>query len=85
LAWLAIIGVITSVLQTAYLLRLIYIFYGKKPQDETAIKESKHILIPIFILAGTLILVGLYPQIVLSLVHPVVNQIQSIIPKIPIV
>jgi proton-translocating NADH-quinone oxidoreductase chain N len=85
LAWLAVIGVLTSVLQTAYLLRLIYIFYGKKPHDETAIKESKHILIPIFILAGTLILVGLYPQIVLSLVHPVVNQIQSIIPKIPIV
>jgi proton-translocating NADH-quinone oxidoreductase chain N len=85
LAWLAVIGVLTSVLQTAYLLRLIYVFYGKKPQDETAIKESKYILIPIFILAGTLILVGLYPQIVLSLVHPVVNQIQSIIPSIPIV
>jgi proton-translocating NADH-quinone oxidoreductase chain N len=85
LAWLAVIGVLTSVLQTAYLLRLIYIFYGKKPHDETAIKESKHILIPIFILAGTLILVGLYPQIVLSLVHPVVNQIQSIIPNIPTV
>jgi proton-translocating NADH-quinone oxidoreductase chain N len=85
LAWLAVIGVLTSVLQTAYLLRLIYIFYGKKPRDETAIKESKYILIPIFILAGTLILVGLYPQIVLSLIHPVVNQIQSIIPRIPIV
>jgi len=85
LAWLAVIGVLTSVLQTAYLLRLIYIFYGKKPHDETAIKESKYILVPIFILAGTLILVGLYPQIVLSLVHPVVNQIQSIIPSIPIV
>jgi proton-translocating NADH-quinone oxidoreductase chain N len=85
LAWLAVIGVLTSVLQTAYLLRLIYIFYGKKPHDETAIKESKNILVPIFILAGALILVGLYPQIVLSLVHPVVTQIQSIIPKIPIV
>jgi len=85
LAWLAVIGVLTSVLQTAYLLRLIYIFYGKKPHDETAIKESKYILVPIFILAGTLILMGLYPQIVLSLVHPVVNQIQSIIPSIPIV
>ena len=85
LAWLAVIGVLTSVLQTAYLLRLIYVFYGKKPQDESAIKESRYILIPIYILAGTLIIVGLYPQIVLGLVHPVVNQIQSIIPSIPIV
>ena len=83
LAWLAVIGVITSVLQTAYLFRLIYVFYGKKAKDETAIKESKRILIPIFILAGTLILVGLFPSLVLNLVHPVVNQIHGIIPTIP--
>jgi NADH-quinone oxidoreductase subunit N len=85
LAWLAVIGVLTSVLQTAYLLRLIYVFYGKKSQDETAVKESKYILIPVFILAGTLIIVGIFPQIVLSLIHPVVTQIQSIIPTIPMV
>jgi len=85
LAWLAVIGVITSVLQTAYLFRLIYIFYGKKAKDESAIKESKRIMIPIFILAGTLIVVGVYPQVVLSLIHPVVTQIQSIIPNIPVV
>lgn len=83
LAWLAIIGVITSVLQTAYLFRLIFVFYGKKSKDETVIKESKRIVIPIFILAGALILVGLFPSIVLNLVHPVVNQIHGIIPIIP--
>ena len=52
LSWLAVIGVLTSVLQTAYIFRLIYVMYGK-PKDETAIKESKRILIPIFILAGS--------------------------------
>lgn len=83
LSWLAVIGVLTSVLQTAILFRLIYVMYGKKAKDETAIKESKRILVPIFVLAGALILVGLYPQIVLSLVHPVVNQIKTIIPNIP--
>ncbi len=84
LAWLAVIGVITSVLQTAYLFRLIYVFYGKKPVDITAIKESKRILVPIFILAGTLIVVGSYPQIVLGLIHPVVNQLKTVIPSLPI-
>lgn len=84
LAWLAIIGVITSVLQTAYLFRLIYIFYGKKAPVETSVRESKNILIPIFILAGTLIVLGIFPQIIFGLIHPVITQIQTIIPNIPI-
>jgi len=79
LSWLAVIGVLTSVLQTAYLFRLIYYMYGKKAKDETSIKESKRILVPIFILAGSLIILGLFPSIVLNLVHPVVNQLHTII------
>ena len=84
LAWLAVIGVLTSVLQTAYLFRLIYVLYGKKAKDETSIKESKRILIPIFILAGSLIILGLFPSIVLNLIHPVVSQFQTIIPTITV-
>ncbi len=83
LSWLAVIGVLTSVLQTAFLFRLIYVMYGKKSNDETAVKESKRILIPIFILAGSLIIFGLFPSIVLNLIHPVVNQLQTIIPTLP--
>jgi NADH-quinone oxidoreductase subunit N len=83
LSWLAVIGVLTSVLQAAYIFRLIYIMYGKKSKNETAIKESKQILIPIFILAGSLIILGLFPSIVLNLIHPVVHQLQGIIPTLP--
>jgi proton-translocating NADH-quinone oxidoreductase chain N len=82
LSWLAVIGVLTSVLQTAYLFRLIYYMYGKKAKDETSIKESKRILVPIFILAGSLIILGLFPSIVLNLIHPVVNQLHTIIPTL---
>ena len=82
LSWLAVIGVLTSVLQTAYIFRLIYVMYGKKAKDETSIKESKRILIPVFILAFTLIILGLFPNIVLNLIHPVVGQLQTIIPTI---
>jgi proton-translocating NADH-quinone oxidoreductase chain N len=85
LSWLAVIGVLTSVLQTAFLFRLIYVMYGKKSKDETAIKESKRILIPIFIIAGSLIILGLFPSIVLNLIHPAVNQLKSIIPNLPII
>jgi proton-translocating NADH-quinone oxidoreductase chain N len=78
LSWLAVIGVLTSVLQTAYIFRLIYVMYGRKAKDEKAIKESKRILIPVFILAFTLIVLGLFPDIVLNLIHPVVSQLQTI-------
>jgi NADH:ubiquinone oxidoreductase subunit 4 (subunit M) len=60
------------------------VLYGKKAKDETSIKESKRILIPIFILAGSLIILGLFPSIVLNLIHPVVNQFQTIIPSIKV-
>jgi len=62
LSWLAIIGVITSVIQTAYLLRLINYMYGRKPEEETRITESKRLLIPIFLLVGAIIVLGLYPR-----------------------
>lgn len=83
LVWLAIVGVVMSVLQAAYLFRLIYVFYGKKAPVEKSVKENKRILIPIFIMAGTLIVVGAYPSIVLNLIHPAVNQLKTLIPNLP--
>jgi NADH-quinone oxidoreductase subunit N len=78
LSWLAVIGVLTSVLQTAYLFRLVNYMYAKKPKDETTIKEPKKLLIPIFILAAAIIILGLYPQIVFNLIEPAIQQIQFI-------
>jgi NADH-quinone oxidoreductase subunit N len=74
LSWLAVIGVLTSVLQTAYLFRLINYMYARKPKDETTIKEPKRLLIPIFILVAAIIILGLYPQIVFNLIQPAINQ-----------
>jgi proton-translocating NADH-quinone oxidoreductase chain N len=73
MAWLAVIGVLVSVLQTAYLFRLVNYMYGKRPKDETRISEPKRLLIPVFILVAAIIVLGLYPQIVLNLIGP--NQL----------
>ena len=78
MTWLAVIGVLVSVLQTAYLFRLINYMYGKKPKDEKRIKEPLRMLIPVFILVGAIIVLGLYPQIVFNLVEPVTHQIPII-------
>ncbi len=82
LAWLAVIGVLTSVLQTAYIFRLINVMYSKKPIDETPIKENKHILIPVFILVAALFILGLFPDIILQLIQPAAHQLSALIPSI---
>jgi formate hydrogenlyase subunit 3/multisubunit Na+/H+ antiporter MnhD subunit len=81
MSWLAVIGVLTSVIQAAYLLRLINYMYAKKPKEESKIKEPRKLLIPIFILAIAIVILGVYPNIILSLIEPVIQQFQTI-PKI---
>jgi proton-translocating NADH-quinone oxidoreductase chain N len=79
LSWLAVIGVLTSVLQAAYLFRLVNYMYAKNPKDESVIKEPKRLLIPIFILVAAIIILGAYPQIVFNLIDPVVKQLHFIL------
>jgi NADH-quinone oxidoreductase subunit N len=73
--WLAVIGVLTSVLQTAYIFRLVNVMYGKQSKIETVIKEDKRILIPVFILVAAIFILGLFPNTVLSLIQPITNQL----------
>ena len=76
MGWLAVIGVLTSVIQAAYLLRLINYMYAKKPKEESKVEEPKKLLIPIFILAVTIVILGIYPNVVLNLIEPVIQQFQ---------
>jgi NADH:ubiquinone oxidoreductase subunit 2 (subunit N) len=79
MSWLAVIGVLTSVIQVAYLLRLVNYMYAKEPKDETVIKEPKRMLVPIFILVAAIIVLGFYPQIVFNLIKPVTDQLPLIL------
>jgi proton-translocating NADH-quinone oxidoreductase chain N len=78
--WLAVIGVLTSVLQTAYIFRLVNVMYGKQSKIETVVKENKRILIPVFILVAAIFLLGLFPNTVLQLIQPITNQLPWTIP-----
>jgi proton-translocating NADH-quinone oxidoreductase chain N len=80
LSWLAVIGVLTSVLQTAYIFRLMNVMYGKKAKDETPIKENRRILIPVFILVGAIFILGLFPNIILQLIQPMMHQLPFVVP-----
>ncbi|MCW3999385.1 MAG: NADH-quinone oxidoreductase subunit N [Candidatus Bathyarchaeota archaeon] len=80
LTWLAVIGVLTSVLQTAYIFRLINIMYGKPSKITTDIKENKYVLIPVFILVIAIFILGLFPNTVLQLIQPATTQLPFITP-----
>jgi len=77
--WLAVIGVLMSVVQTAYLFRLINVMYARKPKDETKVKEPLRLLIPIFILVAAIIILGLFPSIVLDPIQRAAQQLPLIL------
>ena len=80
LSWLAVIGVLTSIIQTAYLLRLISYMYAKAPAEkEMKIEEPRKLLAPIFIIVAAIIVLGVYPTIILNLIEPITQQLSSIL------
>jgi NADH:ubiquinone oxidoreductase subunit 2 (subunit N) len=80
--WLAIIGILTSVLQTAYIFRLVNIMFGKKPKNNQPItfNMNKKIFIPIFIMIAAIFIFGLFPDLVLQLIQPVITQLPFLNP-----
>ncbi|MDH5482070.1 MAG: NADH-quinone oxidoreductase subunit N [Candidatus Bathyarchaeota archaeon] len=75
LSWLAVVGVLASVIQAAYLVRLINYMFAKRLEEEAKIREPKKLLIPIFILVAAIIVLGIYPTIVLNLIEHVIQQL----------
>lgn len=76
-AWLAVVGVLNSVLQTAYFLRVIHYFYGKSPKSDAKIKEPFKLLVPIYCLVIIIIILGLFPALAL-------NLLSSVAPFLPV-
>jgi proton-translocating NADH-quinone oxidoreductase chain N len=78
LAWLAVVGVLTSVIQTAYLLRLMNYMFLRTPREVSKIKEPKSMLVPILAFVAAIIVLGVYPVVVLNLIDPVIQQMPFI-------
>ena len=79
ISWLAVVGVTVSVIQAAYLLRLLNRMFGSAPSKIVEIKEERTPLIPIFVLGIVLIIIGIFPSIILNIIQPVVQEL-SLIP-----
>jgi proton-translocating NADH-quinone oxidoreductase chain N len=70
-AWLAVVGVLNSVLQTSYFLRVIHYMYAKPPKSDKKVKEPKKLLVPIYCLVLIIVVLGLYPDLVLNLLSSI--------------
>ena len=70
-AWLALVGVLNSVLQSAYFLRVIHHLYAQAPKNDVDIKEPKKLLVPIYLLVSIIIVLGLFPALALDLISTV--------------
>jgi proton-translocating NADH-quinone oxidoreductase chain N len=80
--WLAVIGVLTSILQTAYIFRLVNTMFGKQAKNNKPItfNMNKKIFIPILIMVAAIFILGLFPDIVLQIIQPVINQLPFLSP-----
>jgi proton-translocating NADH-quinone oxidoreductase chain N len=67
-AWLALIGVSNSVLQSAYFLRVIHHLYAKTPMEGIDVKEPRKLLIPIYCLVIIIVILGIFPALALNLI-----------------
>jgi proton-translocating NADH-quinone oxidoreductase chain N len=67
-AWLAVIGVLNSVLQSAYLLRVIHYLFAKSPMKGIDVKDPKKLLIPIYCLVVIIVILGIFPNLALNLI-----------------
>jgi proton-translocating NADH-quinone oxidoreductase chain N len=66
-SWMAVVGVLNSLLQSAYLLRVIHYLYSKPAKQDIKYKEPRGLLVPIYALVILIFILGLFPSVVLNL------------------
>ena len=72
LLWLAIIGVINSVISAYYYLGIIKAMYFNEDNDTKTIIVPKEISLILIIMSAALVIIGVYPNILLDLIKPFV-------------
>ncbi len=67
LLWLAIVGVVASVIGAFYYLRVIKVVYFDKPMDETPLQASMDIRLTLSLNGLAILAIGLYPTALITL------------------
>ena len=67
LLWLAIVGVVTSIIGAFYYLRVVKVIYFDKPMDETPLQASMDIRLALSVNGMAILAIGLYPTALIAL------------------
>lgn len=67
LLWLAILGVVTSIIGAYYYLRVVKVIYFDKPMDETPLQASMDIRLALSFNGMAILAIGLYPTALIAL------------------
>lgn len=70
---LAVLGVINSVIEASYFLRLVQYLYRKTPETRGE-KEDLGPLVPVYFLVFLIFVLGIYPTPIVNLIYPVTTQ-----------
>ena len=79
---LALLGVSSTIISAGYMLRYLWkVFLGPTPENLDHVKEGpRSMTAPMVMLAGLIVLFGVFPGLALSVIIPAVNAIANIIP-----
>jgi NADH-quinone oxidoreductase subunit N len=67
MTWLAIIGVLTSLVSAYYYLRVVVLMYFREGQADIAVKPSRAAIGVVIVCAILVLLLGLFPSLVLQI------------------
>lgn len=76
---LAVVGVLNSVVELAYFVRVLRYMYARPTGPTVKLKEAKMMLVPVYILVVAIILLGIYPTPVLQAIAPVIDQLRPLV------
>ncbi|MDH5795189.1 MAG: proton-conducting transporter membrane subunit [Candidatus Bathyarchaeota archaeon] len=80
MAWLAVVGVLNSLLQTAYLFRLVHFMYAGRTRKRGEGKEPRDLLVAVYALVALIVILGLYPSLALTVIYPAAQQLNLLVP-----
>jgi len=69
MAWLAIVGVLTSVISVYYYLRLVVVMYFREGDSDFSVKPSLQTMLAIALAALFVIQLGVYPSLLVEIVQ----------------
>ena len=69
MTWLAIVGVLTSLISAYYYLRIVVLMYFREGKSDVAIPPTRVALTVVVACAAAVIIIGLFPSLIIQVIQ----------------